>query len=250
MADHTGNGGVVRDILIHSTMLMIGKLHIYSFIGIIVFVAVFVPPFAVIIVIRLASPGSEILFDVSIRLWVLVVPVIAYQIAAASIIRAATNHLDNRPTEVFASIRHAFTAAWPVFWIWALAFTSVTAGLFVLLVPGIILAIMVFPAIPTAVIERPGIVASLIRGADLTNGYKWAVFVILFVVGFLQFLAFLPVTWIQWKALDGNPVGFVYLLSFVGFSAMLHGVFGVTSFFVLRRANGVPEAGSIADVFD
>jgi hypothetical protein len=52
-------------------------------------------------------------------------------------------------------------------------------GFVLLVVPGIIMATMVYVAVPVALVERPGIMASLHRSRDLTDGYKGALFVIL-----------------------------------------------------------------------
>lgn len=60
-----------------------------------------------------------------------------------------------------------------------LGFIAIGIGLVLLVIPGVILALMVYVAIPVAVIERPGLMASLQRSRDLTDGYKGALFVIL-----------------------------------------------------------------------
>lgn len=61
----------------------------------------------------------------------------------------------------------------------------VCLGTMLLIVPGIILSMMFFVAIPVAVVERGGVGASLTRSRELTAGHRWplfALFVILMVV--------------------------------------------------------------------
>lgn len=52
-----------------------------------------------------------------------------------------------------------------------------------LVVPGLVLYTMWWVAIPVAVIERPGAVASLRRSAELTKGVRWRIFAL--ILGFL-----------------------------------------------------------------
>jgi hypothetical protein len=56
-------------------------------------------------------------------------------------------------------------------------------GLLALLIPGLILYVVWWVAIPIAVIERPGTIASLRRSAALTKGYRWQI--VGLILGFL-----------------------------------------------------------------
>jgi hypothetical protein len=49
-------------------------------------------------------------------------------------------------------------------------------GFCVLIVPGLILLVRYWLAVPVTVIERPGIMASMGRSQDLTEGNRWAIF--------------------------------------------------------------------------
>ena len=46
-------------------------------------------------------------------------------------------------------------------------------GAIALVIPGIIAAVMLWVAVPAAVVERPGVIASLKRSAELTRGHRW-----------------------------------------------------------------------------
>jgi hypothetical protein len=59
-------------------------------------------------------------------------------------------------------------------------------GLLAFCVPGIILMTMYWLAIPVAVVESPGVIASLSRSADLTSGNRWAVLGTAFIMGILH----------------------------------------------------------------
>jgi len=55
-------------------------------------------------------------------------------------------------------------------------------------VPAISLFLRYWVSVPVAVVERPGVVASLRRSADLTRGNKGSIFVVLLVLGVLQWV--------------------------------------------------------------
>jgi hypothetical protein len=62
-------------------------------------------------------------------------------------------------------------------------------GAMLCVVPGIIVACMNWVAVPVAVMERPGIRASLDRSHDLTSGTRLAVFAVVLVIGIIMGVA-------------------------------------------------------------
>ena len=56
-------------------------------------------------------------------------------------------------------------------------------GILALVIPGLILYVIWWVAIPIAVVERPGTIASLRRSAELTKGYRWRI--VALVLGFI-----------------------------------------------------------------
>lgn len=59
----------------------------------------------------------------------------------------------------------------------------VTAGILLLVVPGVILAVSLYVAVPVAVVERRGVNDSISRSLDLTKGNRWRIFALMFVLG-------------------------------------------------------------------
>ena len=55
-------------------------------------------------------------------------------------------------------------------------------GLFFLVIPGLVVALMLFVAVPASVMEGGGIGKALSRSSDLTEGYKGGLFVVVLVV--------------------------------------------------------------------
>lgn len=71
-----------------------------------------------------------------------------------------------------------------------LAGLAIALGFCALIVPGLILLVRFWLAVPVAVIESPGATASLSRSTDLTEGNRWRIF----AVAVLMFLVHLVAT--------------------------------------------------------
>lgn len=63
---------------------------------------------------------------------------------------------------------------------------SIAGGLLLLIIPGVIVACMLYVAIPAVVIERTGIMGALGRSRELTRGHKSELFVMLLIIGGLR----------------------------------------------------------------
>ena len=51
------------------------------------------------------------------------------------------------------------------------------------MIPGLIIYTVLWLVVPVAVVERPGIVASLRRSSMLTKGYRWQIFGMVLILG-------------------------------------------------------------------
>ena len=127
---------------------------------------------------------------------------------------------------------------------YALASLALTLGAFVFLVPGIVLWLMFYVAVPAAAVEG-GVIAALRRSHELTNGHKWALlgvlalsFLAAFVLGFMG----------AWAFVFGAPNVLIQLGGF-GIVAVvpwaLWAVVGAASYYHLRlSAEGSGPASS------
>jgi len=60
-----------------------------------------------------------------------------------------------------------------------------TIGMYLLIVPGLILSCMWYVALPAVVVERTGVFGALGRSSQLTSGSRWSIFGATFVIGFI-----------------------------------------------------------------
>jgi hypothetical protein len=70
----------------------------------------------------------------------------------------------------------------PVLGVAILVSLAIGLGFIALVVPGLILLVMFWVAVPVAVVEQPGVLASLRRSAALTRGHRWKIFAILLIM--------------------------------------------------------------------
>ena len=94
--------------------------------------------------------------------------------------------LRGEPAGVGDCLRVGLKRLLPVVGVAALAALLTALGLVALIIGAIVVACMLWVAVPVAVVERPGVVASLKRSAELTSGHKSTIFGIVFVVGIMD----------------------------------------------------------------
>ncbi len=111
----------------------------------------------------------------------------------------------------------------------------ITAPLYLaLILPGVLATLVLYVFIPVAVIERPGVVATLKRSRDLTRGHLLPIFVILLVLGLADAVA----AGLAWLILPfmGSPATLVLELLVQSLSVLLFAVTPTVAYVHLRRA--------------
>lgn len=126
---------------------------------------------------------------------------------------------------------------------------GILVGLVLLIVPGLILVIMWYVAVPVCVVERTGPISSLGRSQELTKGHRWKLFglyllvVILGVIGQRVFSGL-------GNALAGVPGSLVTQTVWQGFAQAFGSVMVVVAYHDLRAAKEGIDIERIASVFD
>jgi hypothetical protein len=142
--------------------------------------------------------------------------------------------------------------------IFVLAYVGLSAGMgtgtfvLVLLYLPVLIAVycMLWVAIPVAVVEKPGILASLRRSAELTKGYRLAIFGLLFVlVLLLLVVAIVLGILLGGRLLDGNTaIVFEHALNVV--SMVVMAVITAVGYHDLRLAKDGIDVQELEAVFD
>lgn len=109
---------------------------------------------------------------------------IGMSIQQASITHATVTYLNGRPASVADCLATGFSSVVQLILIAVLLFLALVPSFMLLVIPGIMLAMMWFVAVPACVVERTGVLGSFGRSRELTSGYRWPIFwlYVLFVV--------------------------------------------------------------------
>jgi hypothetical protein len=126
-------------------------------------------------------------------------------------------------------------------------------GFLLLIVPGIILFCMLWVAVPVAVIERPGIRASLSRSAELTRGARGPIFLVLLVLGVLGKVLSLVIEAVFFRPPEWENLKTYLVVEFlIGVVAMgsLQATVNAVGYWQLRSSREGATIEDLAKVFD
>ncbi len=97
-------------------------------------------------------------------------------VATAAVLYGTIEQLRGRHAGIGESIGIGIKRLLPVLGVGFLSGLAIVAGMFLLVIPGIIVACVLYVATPAAVIERPGVFGALRRSSELTKGSRWPIF--------------------------------------------------------------------------
>ena len=115
-----------------------------------------------------------------------VVAIVLYMLSTSTMVYGTFQDLRGRRIGVATCVRRGLATVFPVLGVALLYTLAVMLGSVALIVPGVMLYTAFWVAIPVAVVERPGVVASLKRSAALTKGHRWRIFGMIMVLALLN----------------------------------------------------------------
>ncbi len=121
------------------------------------------------------------------KLLLMIVKILAPYVATGAITFGVFQQLQGKDTSIADCLRRGLSLLLPVFGLAFVQSLAVTVAMLACLVPGIILAVRWAVSIPAAVTEGTGVSASMERSSFLTDGLRWDVFGVLFVLVGIQF---------------------------------------------------------------
>ncbi len=202
------------------------------------------PPF----IYAWASPVAEAVStgDIAIRL----VDVLLTYLLTAALVYGTVRELRGSRASLSESVSRGLCLVFPVIGVAVVAGVATAVGSLLLVIPGLIVASMLWVAVPVAVIERPGVFASLRRSAELTKGKRWQVFAIIVVI-FVFAVVVASVMAAIIDAVTKSPT-VVSLMSWVvtALFTALGAVVSAVSYHDLRIAKEGGDVQQIAAVFD
>ncbi|MCG8425478.1 MAG: hypothetical protein MJE77_46970 [Proteobacteria bacterium] len=97
-------------------------------------------------------------------------------LATAALIYGVLQQLRGRHASIGDCIGVGLKRLVPVILVGITAWLCIGLGTLLLIIPGILLSLMFYVAVPAAVVERRGIIGSLQRSHELTTGHKGTIF--------------------------------------------------------------------------
>jgi hypothetical protein len=133
--------------------------------------------------IQLAEGGFS---QVVVALSLLLVAVLGTPLVTSAVTYGVAQELKHREVSIVDCLRIGLSSFLSVLGIAILQGLAVSGGLILCVVPGLIAMVALSVAVPAALEERDGVLASLRRSVDLTEGHRWMIFGVLCVLGLLQ----------------------------------------------------------------
>jgi hypothetical protein len=170
-------------------------------------------------------------------------------LSTAIILHAAFQHMRGRQVRLGESVAIGLRRWLTLFGLSFMMTLLVALGIVLLIVPGLILSIMWYVAVPVCVVESKGPSASLNRSQALTKGHRWKLFGLFLLGVILGALgdSVLP----QFAGVLGGPAGLLVAQTvWQGFAQAFGSVMVVVAYHDLRVAKEGIDIERIAAVFD
>ena len=170
-------------------------------------------------------------------------------IASGALTYGAVQDLRGRRAGFGECLGRGLALILPVIGVSIVAGFLATLGALLFVIPGIILLLMWWVAVPATVIERPGIFASLKRSSVLTKGSRWRILGMLLIVGVISGLLTFAV---EILGIASTGLAFKTFLGWLvnAFVTALSAVLAAVSYYQLRVVKEGAEIDDIARVFD
>ena len=108
------------------------------------------------------------------------------QVVTAGVTYGVYQQMRGQSPSVVDCLRVGISCFLPVLGVAICSGLAIVAGTLACIIPGIMAGVFFSVAVPATVEERPGVFEALRRSAQLTEGYRWHVFGVLFVLGLIQ----------------------------------------------------------------
>ena len=167
-------------------------------------------------------------------------------VAQATALYGAFQQMGGRPFSIGDSLSAGLQRSLPVIGVALLSGLGMVLAALLFVIPGIIVACMLYVAVPVCVIEKAGVFESLNRSAVLTKEYRWQIFGLLALVTIVAFIGGFVVTLLGGVVLWARLLSFGWQVAMTAFGAVLAAVV----YHDLRVAKEGVEVGDLANVFD
>jgi len=150
------------------------------------------------------GPFAQMSQILSFTIVLAVASAILQPVLAGAVISGTVDELSGRRAGFGRSLATGLRRMLPTLAVSILVAVSTALGVIALIVGAYVVMCMLYVAVPVSVIEKPGVFAALSRSAELTKGYRWWVFLLVFVIGAIVGLGG---TLLELAAVDHDEIG-------------------------------------------
>lgn len=201
-----------------------------------------------------AAPDSPFIIIISF-LFLLVMGFVAQGIVVFGVFQ----HLTGRAVVFAESLNVALGRLFPLLLVAFAVGIMTMVGYMLLVIPGIIISLILWVAIPVTIVEKGGVGYALQRSKDLTTGYRGRIFVVVFLLGLLSGGLSLIQTAITAGMMSTGPgsgglstalVSLPLQTVFTGLASALNSVVVTVGYYTLRHEVEGVAAEDLAAVFE
>lgn len=167
---------------------------------------------------------------------------------AAMLIFGAFSSMRGRTFGFAELLSKGLSVLFPVLGLSVIVGVIVTIGIFLLIVPGIILMIMFYVAIPVKVVEGVGIGDCMSRSEKLTKGYRWEIFGLLFIIGIFSMMVNL-IAGLLAGMMGDAVISSILVYIFTAYLAAFGAVLSAIVYYELRAEKEGVDIEALARVF-
>jgi hypothetical protein len=170
-------------------------------------------------------------------------------------------HSEGRRADIVDTLPPAMSRLVPLMLLGLLIGAGYMLGLFVLIIPGVMLYVIWWVAAPAFVVERLGVIAALGRSVELTSGARWHVFGVQLVLGIASWVVGLMLRGAgiasagglaTGGALSPNGGSLIGLALFAGMQAIgltIYAAMHASMYLELREWKEGPATDALAEIF-
>jgi hypothetical protein len=185
---------------------------------------------------------------------ILMLSLIVTPLSTGALTHSVYQSLRSKPVSVGESLSVGLTRFGPLLGVAVCTALFVVGGLFLFIIPGLMLATLLYVASPVSVVEKKGVFESMQRSRTLTSGRKWQIFVIMIGINILMSIVIRIVEVATSSAISPGTGALVFALGvqffFQAISIGWNATAAALSYYHLRSIHESVDIEDIANVFD
>lgn len=235
----------VGDVLSKSFSTLFRNVIPFSAIGMIIYLPFFLATFWLGNETQISNPQLDLEI---VYLWLgsLLFLFIFIFVAYGAVTFGTIRDLQGRPATFGQIISKGFSRFFPLIGVAIVSTIAVGLGFILFVIPGFIVAMVIYVAVPATVVEKVGVFEALSRSADLTRGFRWKIFGLYLMVLLINIVAGII---IGIFSLAGTLISSIVDVGANSVSLAFGAVVAAVAYQELRRVKEGVDIDSIASVF-